>query len=68
MKKVSYKLILLLLVLMFGIYPVIVSGQGTDDGKSASKSSFDKHFFLQARGLDTILRRSEQIRFSQSKG
>ncbi|MFH1119542.1 MAG: outer membrane beta-barrel protein [Bacteroidota bacterium] len=50
MKKVSYKSILLLLILMIGISPVFVSGQESGEGKSAPKSTFDKHFFLQAGG------------------
>ncbi len=50
MKKLSYKSILLLLILMFGISPVLVTGQETGQGNSASKSAFDKHFFLQASG------------------
>jgi len=50
MKKVSYKSIMLLLILMFGFSPVLLTGQESGQGKSASKSSFDKHFFLQASG------------------
>ncbi|MBK6963858.1 MAG: outer membrane beta-barrel protein [Bacteroidales bacterium] len=50
MKKLSYKSILLLLILMFGISPVFVSGQETGEGKSATNSAFDKYFFLQAFG------------------
>ena len=41
---------MLLLILMFGFSPVLLTGQESGQGKSASKSSFDKHFFLQASG------------------
>lgn len=50
MKKVSYQSILLLLILMLGISPVLVTGQESGQDKTATKSSFDKHFFLQASG------------------
>ena len=50
MKKVSYKSILLLLILMIGVSPVFVSGQETGEVKSTTNSSFDKYFFLQASG------------------
>ncbi len=48
MKKVSYKSMMMLLILMLGIAPALVFGQ--EEGKSEAKSSFDKHFFLQASG------------------
>jgi len=51
MKQVSYKSILMLLILMFGITaPVLVNGQDAGNEKSTTKSSFDKYFFLQAAG------------------
>jgi outer membrane protein OmpA-like peptidoglycan-associated protein len=50
MKKLSYKSILLLLILMFGISPAFVAGQETGQENNAPKSSFDKYFFLQASG------------------
>ncbi len=50
MKKLSYKSLLLLLILMFGISPAFVSGQETTKENNAPKSTFDKHFFLQASG------------------
>jgi outer membrane protein OmpA-like peptidoglycan-associated protein/opacity protein-like surface antigen len=50
MKKLSYKSILLLLILMFGISPAFVAGQETGQENNAPKSTFDKHFFLQASG------------------
>ncbi len=50
MKKLSYKSILLLLILMFGVSPVFVSAQDSGKETKAAKSTFDKHFFLQASG------------------
>lgn len=51
MKKASYKSIMMLLILMLGIAPALVFGQdAAGSGKSEAKSTFDKHFFLQASG------------------
>ncbi|MBW6491539.1 MAG: outer membrane beta-barrel protein [Lentimicrobium sp.] len=50
MKKVNYKSFMMMLILMFGLAPVLVFGQEEGTGKSETKSSFDKHFFLQASG------------------
>lgn len=50
MKKVNYKSFVMMLILMLGLAPVLVFGQEEGTGKSEAKSSFDKHFFLQASG------------------
>jgi len=50
MKKVNYKSFVMMLILMFGLAPVLVFGQEESTEKSEKKSSFDKHFYLQASG------------------
>jgi outer membrane protein OmpA-like peptidoglycan-associated protein/Flp pilus assembly protein TadD len=50
MKKVNYKSFVMMLILMLGLAPVLVFGQEEGTEKSEKKSSFDKHFFLQASG------------------
>ncbi len=50
MKKAIYKSAMMLLILMFGLAPVLVSGQDEGTGTSKATSSYDKHFFLQASG------------------
>lgn len=50
MKKVNYKSFVMMLILMLGLTPVLVFGQEEGTEKSEKKSSFDKHFFLQASG------------------
>lgn len=49
MKKVSYKFVMML-ILLLGFAPVLVLGQDDAAAKSEKKSSFDKHFYLQASG------------------
>ncbi|MFA6949164.1 MAG: outer membrane beta-barrel protein [Lentimicrobiaceae bacterium] len=48
MKNLSFKLIMMLLLLTFGTSPIFAQEQDTNNVKKPSTSSFDPYFFLQA--------------------